>query len=368
MSQTGRFRTKPFTSPRRINGIIEDVSASHLEEDQRQQLMAELDHRVKNVLAAVQALAQQTAKRTTSLDAFLQTFSGRLKAMASANELLTAARWRGAAIDHLAAAELGAIAPGQTSWDGPELFLTPRAANALSLALHELATNAVKFGALSVESGHVSLKWTATKDGGFEATWVESGGPTVQVPAREGFGTTLLAQVTGRELNGETVVEYRPAGVRVRLRAGPQAVAERPEVVPEMPVARVTETVATSRGPASLKGARVLIVEDAVLLALELETGLSEAGADVVGPAYELEEALALLDQPIDAAVLDANLNGRSVSPVAELLQQRKIPFVFATGYGETGGAPGGFDAPVIRKPYDVTQVAAAVAELLAQR
>lgn len=354
--------------PERLTGIVEDVSRHHLEEDTRHQLMSELDHRVKNVLAAVQALAQQTAKRTTSLDSFLQTFSGRLKAMASANELLTAARWRGAAIDHLAAAELGAIAPGQTSWEGPELFLTPRAANALSLALHELATNAVKFGALSVDSGHVKLTWTALPTGGFEAVWNESGGPTVSAPARTGFGTTLLGQVTGRELNGDVKVEYRPAGVRAKFTAGPQAVAERPDVVPEAPVARLTETVATSRGPASLKGARVLIVEDAVLLALELETGLSDAGATVVGPAYELEEALALLDQPIDAAVLDANLNGRSVTPVAELLQQRGIPFVFATGYGESAGAPGGFDAPVIRKPYDVTQVAAAVAELLAGR
>ena len=85
----------------------------------------------------------------------------------------------------------------------------------------------------------------------------------------------------------------------------------------------------------------------------------------MIGPAYELEEALGLLDQPIDAAVLDANLNGHSVSPVAEALAARKVPFVFATGYGETGGAPGGFDAPVIRKPYDVTQVTAAVAALL---
>jgi len=145
--------------------------------------------------------------------------------------------------------------------------------------------------------------------------------------------------------------------------------ADRPEVVPDVPVAnRVTETVATAAGPASLNGARVLIVEDAVLLALELETGLSEAGAEVVGPAYELEEAMALLDQPIDVAVLDANLNGRSVTPVAEVLHQRRIPFVFATGYGETGGAPGGFDAPIIRKPYDVTQVASAVAEILASR
>lgn len=354
--------------PLAITGIIEDITNGRLEEDQRLQLMAELDHRVKNVLAAVQALAQQTAKRTTSLDAFLQTFGGRLKAMASANELLTAARWRGAAIDHLAAAELGALAPGQTSWDGPELFLTPRAANALSLALHELAANAVKFGALSVETGHVRLHWTVRPGGGFELTWTETGGPTVSPPARHGFGSTLLEQVTGRELNGDAMVEFPPAGVMARLRAGPQAMAERPDVVPDAPGARVTETVPTSSGPANLKGARVLIVEDAVLLALELETGLSDAGAQVLGPAYELEEALALLDQPIDAAVLDANLNGRSVTPVAEALHRRQVPFVFATGYGETGGAPGGFEAPVIRKPYDVTQVAAAVAELLAAR
>lgn len=348
--------------------IVQDITELRREEEQRLHLMAELDHRVKNVLAAVQTLAQQTAKRTTSLDAFLTTFGGRLKSMASANELLTAARWRGAAIDHLASAELGAIAPGQTRWEGPELFLTPRAANALSLALHELATNAVKFGALSVETGHVDVRWTARKGGGFQLTWTESGGPTVNPPVRRGFGSTLLEQVTPRELNGEVKVDNRPAGVTVCIEAGPQAVAERPDVVPEVSANRVTETVPTSRGPTSLKGARVLIVEDAVLLALELETGLSEAGAEVVGPAYELEEAMALLDRPIDAAVLDANLNGRSVTPVAEVLRQRGIPFVFATGYGETGGAPGGFDAPVIRKPYDVTQVAAAVAELLAER
>lgn len=349
-----------------VTGIVQDITARRLEDDQRQELLAELDHRVKNVLATVQALAVQTAKRTTSLQGFLQNFGGRLKAMASANELLTAARWRGAAVEHLIAAELKALAPGQVRSEGPELFLTPRAANALSLALHELTANAVKFGALSVDSGQVHVRWSHLPAGGFELVWSESGGPRVSAPVRRGFGSTLLEQVTGRELNGEAVIEYLPAGVRARLRAGPQAVAPRPETVPEAPTPRVTETVVTSSGPASLKGHRVLIVEDAVLLALELETGLSEAGAEVVGPAYELEEAMALLDRPIDAAVLDANLNGRSVTPVAEVLAQRGIPFVFATGYGESGGAPGGFDAPVIRKPYDVTQVAAAVAELLA--
>ena len=348
-----------------VCGMVRDITERRAVEDQRRTLMAELDHRVKNVLAAVQALAVQTAKRTTSLESFLSTFAGRLKSMASANELLTAARWRGAAIAHLAAAELGGIAPGQTRWDGPELFLTPRAANALALALHELATNALKFGALSTESGRVDVRWTRLPGGGFELTWTESGGPSVSPPAHLGFGSTLLGQVTGRELNGETEVEYRASGVRVRLRAAAAAVVDRPETVPAAPETRAPEPVVASSGRTDLKGARVLIVEDAVLLALELETGLAEAGAQVIGPAYELEEAMALLDQEIDAAVLDANLNGRSVTPVAEVLAARGIPFVFATGYGEAGGAPSGFDVPIIRKPYDVTQVAAAVGAVL---
>lgn len=351
-----------------IIGFVQDITEDKREDEQRQILMAELDHRVKNVLAAVQALATQTAKRTTSLDNFLHTFAGRLKSMASANELLTAARWRGAAIGHLAAAELGAIGPGQTRWDGPEIFLTPRAANALSLALHELTTNAVKYGALSTDAGRVDVKWAKTSDGGFELTWSESGGPTVAQPVHRGFGSTLLDQVTGRELNGSATAEYRAAGVRARLRAGPAALVDRPETVPEAPAARPVETAHAAGSEANLRGRRVLIVEDAVLLALELETGLSEAGAEVIGPAYELEEAMALLDQPIDAAVLDANLNGHSVIPVAEVLAARGVPFVFATGYGEAGGGPNGFDAPIIRKPYDVTQVATAVSDLLLAR
>ena len=351
--------------PTRAVGVAQDIGDRRAEEDRRRALMAELDHRVKNVLAAVQALAVQTAKRTTSLDSFLSTFSGRLKSMASANELLTAARWRGAAIAHLAAAELGGIAPGQTRWEGPELFLTPRAANALSLALHELATNAVKYGALSVESGRVEVRWAQVADGGFELFWTETGGPPVVVPTHKGFGSTLLGQVTGRELNGEVELEYRRGGVNVRLRAGSAAVVSRPETVPEAPAPRKIEATPAAQGPVDLRGKRVLIVEDAVLLALELETGLSDAGAQVVGPAYELAEAMSLLAGQIDAAVLDAYLNGLAVTPVAEALAARGVPFVFATGYGDSG-APMGFDAPIIRKPYDVTQVAAAVGALLA--
>jgi PAS domain S-box-containing protein len=353
--------------PLGLSGIVEDISPRKLEEEQRQILMTDIDHRVKNVLAAVHALAIQTARRTTSLDGFLQSFGGR----AEGHRLGERAAHRRPLAGR----------PLSNTWSGPRLarwrldrplgkvpdiFLTPRAANAMAMGLYELLSNAAKFGALSVENGRITVRWQWRADsGGFDMIWTESGGPAVVGPSRRGFGSTLLEQVTSRELNGDTLIEYRASGVRVLLRAGEGAVAERPETLPEGPTARPPEVLTTSSAPADLKGARVLIVEDAVLLALELETGLQEAGARVIGPAYELQEAMALLDHQIDAAVLDANLNGRSVIPVAEALAARGVPFVFATGYGESAGAPGGFDAPVIRKPYDVTQVAAAVAELL---
>src|SRR6185503_9497702 len=147
-----------------------------------------------------------------------------------------------------------------------------------ALAFHELSANAVKFGALSVETGRVDVRWRRVSDG-FELDWTESGGPRVAPPTTRGCGSTLREQVTGRELNGHAEIEYRPSGVRVRLRAGAGAIAPRPETVPEAPPARVAETLAPRLGGGgfNLKGARVLIVEDAVLLALELETGLSEA-------------------------------------------------------------------------------------------
>src|ERR1700722_385085 len=111
----------------RVIGVMRDITDRRSEDDARNALVAELDHRVKNVLASVQSLAAQSARKTTSLDAFLKTFAGRLEAMASAHTLLTATRWRGAEIGNVATAELGGLAPGQARWSGPEILLNPRA-------------------------------------------------------------------------------------------------------------------------------------------------------------------------------------------------------------------------------------------------
>ena len=364
MRGAGMVATAPDGSQRLI-GVLQDITARQQDEEHRAALLAELDHRVKNVLAAVQALATQSARKTTSLEGFLKTFGGRLKTMASAHELLTATRWRGAAIGDIAAAELGGLAPGQARWEGPQIILTPRAANALSLALHELATNAVLSGALSTDGGKVQVNWRAIEGGGFKLDWVESGGPPVSAPARKGFGLTLLEQVTARELGGEVRVEFKREGVRAYLEGHPLTLSE-PLPAP-MALQMRQEAAGTSVGipePAagSVKDLRILIVEDSVLLAVELEAGLIEAGADVIGVAVELDEALEFLDREFDAAVLDVNLNGRLVTPLAESLRARKIPFVFATGYGEAG-APDGFDAPIVRKPYNVHQIVNALVE-----
>ena len=209
-------------------------------------------------------------------------------------------------------------------------------------------------------------------DGGLTLEWTETDGPPVAPPTRYGFGSTLLEKVTGREMEGDVKVDYRRAGVRAVLNAAASAIAE-PMATPSEPVAQAapppmvegaSSGARHSAEPVRIHGLRLLIVEDALLLTLELEAGLQEAGAQIVGSAADVDEAMRMVDLPLDAAVLDANLNGVSVLPVAEALAARGVPFVFATGYGDSKMAPQGFGAPVIRKPYDVTQVAAALAEV----
>ncbi|MDI1363452.1 MAG: HWE histidine kinase domain-containing protein [bacterium] len=353
--------------PTHLIGVIQDITDRKQQDEQRESLLAELDHRIKNLLAVVQSVAAQSARKSSSLDVFLKTFAGRLKSMSSAHDLLSAARWRGATLARIAAAELGGLAPTQTRWDGPELFLTPRAASALSLTLHELAVNAVKFGALSTEHGKVEVVWRRSPDGGFALEWLESGGPPPAEPSKRGFGATLIEDVVGRELGGRARIDYRRGGVSALIQAAPEALADGPPPEPAQAAPeRIVETLIAADEtvrPGAIAGLRVLIVEDSLLLALELEAGLEDAGVVVVGCAAELSEALAMLDQTFDVAVLDADLNGQSVAPVAEILRREGRPFVFATGYADKA-APMGFDAPIVRKPYNVHQIARAIADV----
>lgn len=355
----------PDGTPAYVIGVVQDITERKAEEAQRENLVAELDHRIKNLLAVVQSVAAQSARKSASLDVFLKTFAGRLKSMSSAHDLLTAARWRGATLARIAAAEMGGLSPTQTRWDGPELFLTPRAASALSLALHELTVNALRYGSLSTETGKVEVVWRRTPEGGFALEWLETGGPPATAPTTKGFGATLIEDVAGRELGGWAKINYKSGGVTAMIQGAAEALADAPpmeeaQAAPERIVETVVAADETVR-PGAIAGLKVLIVEDSLLLALELEAGLEDAGVEVVGCAAELSEALSMVEMAFDVAVLDADLNGQSVAPVAEILRSMGRPFVFATGYADKA-APMGFDAPIVRKPYNVHQIARAVA------
>jgi PAS domain S-box-containing protein len=362
----------PGGEPVRVIGIVRDISARKADEEAREALVAELDHRVKNVLASVQSLAAQSARKTVSLEAFLKTFTGRLEAMAAAHTLLTRTRWRGAEIGDVVAAELSGLAHGRARWSGPVVMLNPRATNALTLALHELATNAVKYGALSTEAGRLDVRWSLSDAGGFELHWTERRGPTVESPSRQGFGAMLLERVTGRELGGEVRVEFLPEGLRAVLRADASALTIAPP--PPAPSAGPRREAEARDGAslgdesrAQIAGLRILVVEDAVLLALELEAALNEAGAEVLGPASSLEEAMGMLEMDFDVALLDADLNGQSAAPLAEALTARGRPFIVATGHKGSAGLPEDMAVPVVRKPYNVRQIALALSQATAR-
>jgi two-component sensor histidine kinase len=186
-------------------------------------IVDELGHRMKNFVAIIQSIARQTMHQSTTKDDFEARFSGRLGALGRSLDLLTANDWRGARLDELVRLELtpfGALDAVRILVKGPSLSLNPEAARNIGLALHELATNATKYGALSVPGGKVAVRWEVTSSGGqsrFIMTWRESGGPLVTEPERWGFGRRVIQQITAQALTGRVTHEFLPSGVRWTL-------------------------------------------------------------------------------------------------------------------------------------------------------
>jgi PAS domain S-box-containing protein len=210
----------------RYVGTIQDVTERKVAERRQQLLVAELDHRVKNTLAIVQGIAYQTMRGGEVPEAVAEAFAGRLQALASAHDILTKAGFETASLRGIAEAVL-AVHDGEgerVHLRGAEVALTPQLAVNLAIALHELATNAVKYGALSVPGGRVDLSWEQS-DGRLALEWRESGGPQVAEPKREGFGTRMIRRALASELRGPVTLEFLPEGLVCRIDA-PLAPAE----------------------------------------------------------------------------------------------------------------------------------------------
>jgi two-component sensor histidine kinase len=207
----------------RITGFLIDMTEKRRAEEQLAMVASELRHRVKNSFTVVQALARQTFAEGSDPAAALDTFLGRLQALSLANELVLDTEAGTADLKDIVAkiaAPYRKGRPHSIEADGPSIELTGPAVTAVSMILHELCTNALKYGALSEPGGHVLSSWTASGEGGFTLEWSEMGGPGVIGPEREGFGTRLLRRMVADTLSGSIDFEYRPAGLYCRISTG----------------------------------------------------------------------------------------------------------------------------------------------------
>ena len=330
-------------------------------------LMLELDHRVKNTIANIQALVLRTSRSAESLTGFVKGLDGRIRSMAKSHSLLSQSRWEGVSIDRLLREELDAYTHEHTKVElsGLDVMLTPKSALSLSLAIHELATNAAKFGAFTQPQGRVAVSWILTADGGFDLSWREIGGPPVTPPTRLGFGTTLIERALAMETGGLAVLQYHSTGVVCNVFLPSSSVLRRSTQVGESPAEPTRIDAGPSRG---VKPYRILVVEDAFLLVILLQDLFDELGWQMVGPATRLVDALQLArDESFDAALLDVNLDGTMSWGVATILKDRGIPFVFSTGYDVSTVLPENLSgSPVIGKPYELSALEQVIQKVIA--
>src|ERR1700729_1885574 len=202
--------------PVAIAGASRDLSELKRAEETRRLLVNELDHRVKSTLAIIQSIVIQTLRGATDLDAARKAVDARIISLAAAHDLLTQRSWSGADIAEVVARAIAPFAAGQVTLTGPSLDISPKQTLSLSLALHELATNAAKYGALSGPEGRVELRWEA-RDGKLHLDWHESGGPPVASPRHRGFGSRLLERGLFRDQNEKTRLEFAADGVRCSI-------------------------------------------------------------------------------------------------------------------------------------------------------
>lgn len=204
----------------RMVGINHDITARRLEQERQALLTRELDHRIRNVLAVVQATVRLTSRADP--DRFAEAVEGRVEALARALRVLTESRSEGGTLRALVENELGgfpglpdgAAEPGRIEVDGPEVRVGAEAVQALSMALHELATNATKYGSLSHQGGRLAVRWTV-EGGSLRLEWVECCGPPVaSPPARSGFGSRMIGSTLGSQLGGEVAWHWQPGGLR----------------------------------------------------------------------------------------------------------------------------------------------------------
>lgn len=335
--------------------------------DIRQRMLnEELNHRVKNILAVIKSLVAAPGQEEVPIEEYIGSLRGRIHALSHAHDQLTRGGG-GGSLSELIQAELLPYRAGLNtlSYTGDAVTLDARAHAVAALVIHELCTNAAKYGALSRPGGALSIHWQRAEDDDCVIRWQETGGPAIGPIGRKGFGTALIERSIPYDLGGSSHLDYKPEGLAAEFRIPGRFLtwdtaeidAERTDEDP-MPA---TESLPLQAG------LPVLLVEDQVLIAMDAEMMLADAGIDNVVTASSSNDALNRLKTFTPAiAILDINLGRDTSVPVAEELARLGIPFVFATGYDDRSIVPDGFaTVPVVRKPYDSAALLKALSDRL---
>jgi PAS domain S-box-containing protein len=337
----------------RMSFVVIDITTRKVADEQQRLLMREVDHRAKNALAVVQAVVNLTKEEEPT--AFKTAVQGRVAAIARAHGLLAADRWAGVDLHRLLQDELAPYATDRIRLNGPTFVLPASLAQSMALIVHELATNAAKYGALSTTDGSLNVEWRSDAAKTLEFTWRERCGVGVvpRAPARQGFGLTLLDRTITQIPGGRSSLDWAPDGLIVELKiaASHTGQASTSEAVDQ---ARVTRR-------------RALVIEDEPLIAMELESNLSELGFLVVGRCVSTKAARRIWaeEAAIDLAVLDVNLGEETTYALAEEFRDAGVAVLFCTGYDmlDTPGALAGI--PKLVKPVSKDSLAGAINVLL---
>lgn len=336
--------------------------------DVRQRMLnEELNHRVKNILAVIKSLVTAPSQDQLPIQDYIGSLRGRIHALSHAHDQLTRGGG-GGTLNDLLDAELLPYRAGRStiSVKGPAATLDARAHAVAALVIHELCTNAAKYGALSRDGGQLEVIWEEADGGDCLLRWRETGGPLVGPIGRKGFGSALIDRSIPYDLGGTSRLEYRPEGLDAEFRLPGRFLIWESEPVHEEKFSGQGSLAMES--PSSIAGLQVLLVEDQVLIAMDAEMMLADAGIDTVITASSSSDALNRLKSFTPSiGILDINLGRDTSVAVAEELVRRGIPFVFATGYDDRSVVPDELlSVPVVRKPYDASALVRALADRLA--